>query len=277
MPRETFARDRTLARFLPPRKATLMQGKERPGPPFYCRSTRQNVPPLRPATFLPVRDAEAQEQARERLAAIGEIAAEVAHELRNALQIISANVYLAKQDLAKSEPHLAKIEKSSRLAHTIVDDLMALARGEPAHAAPVFLAEVIVAARESLADPAAATFEDDFEPTDLKVRAQSGLLARRFHVLYENAVGASAPRRPTIVTRAHQQEGQVVIEVSDDGPGVPPEIASTVFEPLVTARAGGTGLGLALARRIAAAHRGSIVLVSTEKGATFRVTLPGKS
>ena len=76
--------------------------------------------------------------------AIGEIAAEVAHELRNALQIISANVYLAKQDLAKSGPHLAKIERSARLAHGIVDDLMALARGEPAHAEPVLFVEVVV-------------------------------------------------------------------------------------------------------------------------------------
>src|SRR5436190_5212247 len=56
-----------------------------------------------------------------RFAAIGEIAAEVAHELRNALQIISANVFLAKQNLVGSEPHLAKIERSARLAHSIVD------------------------------------------------------------------------------------------------------------------------------------------------------------
>src|SRR5690606_39358794 len=82
------------------------------------------------------------ESARERLMAIGEIAAEVAHELRNALQIISANVYLAKQSPEKSLPFLAKIEKNARLAHGSVDDLMALARGEPAHAEPALLVEV---------------------------------------------------------------------------------------------------------------------------------------
>jgi signal transduction histidine kinase len=82
---------------------------------------------------------------------------------------------------------------------------------------------------------------------------------------------------PTIETRAWAEEGRVVIEVADDGPGVPPEIASTIFEPLVTARAGGTGLGLALARRVVAAHSGTISLVSSAAGttgATFRVELP---
>lgn len=213
------------------------------------------------------------DEKRERLAAIGEIAAEVAHELRNALQIISANVYLAKQDLTKSEPHLGKIEKSARLAHAIVDDLMALARGEPAHAEPVLLVEVLVASREDLPERGAA-YEDRIDPPQLRVRAHHGLLSRCLHVLYENAIGASAPRVPAIVTRAWAEEGRIVIEVADDGPGVPAEIATTIFEPLVTARAGGTGLGLALARRVVAAHAGTIALVPTETGATFRVELP---
>lgn len=213
----------------------------------------------------------------ERLAAIGEIAAEVAHELRNALQIISANVYLAKQDLAKSEPHLAKIERNARLAHSIVDDLMALARGEPAHAEPILLVEAVLASREALPEAAGtAVWDDRIDPPQLRVRAHQGLLSRLLHVLYENAVAACAPGPATIVTRGYADPDRKVsvIEVSDDGPGVPPEIASTIFEPLVTARVGGTGLGLALARRVVAAHGGSITLVPSEKGATFRMELP---
>lgn len=218
------------------------------------------------------------DEKRERLAAIGEIAAEVAHELRNALQIISANVYLAKQDLTKAEPHLGKIEKSARLAHGIVDDLMALARGEPAHAEPVLFVEIVVAAREDLPERG-ATYNDRINPAQLRMRAHQGLMSRCLHVLYENAIAATAPRVPTIETRAWAEEGRIVIEVADDGPGVPPEIASTIFEPLVTARAGGTGLGLALARRVVAAHAGTIALVANTdggSGATFRVELPSR-
>jgi signal transduction histidine kinase len=214
-------------------------------------------------------------QAKERLAVIGEIAAEVAHELRNTLQVIAASAYLAKQDPAGSLVHIQKIERNARLAHSIVDDLMTLARGEPAHAEPVLFAEIMVAARSDMA-PGCATWSDQVTPPDLRVRAHPGLLTRLFHVLYENAIGACTGRAPTIITRAAGANGRVVIEVIDDGPGVPADIATRLFDPLVTGRVGGTGLGLALAKRIAAAHGGSIELSATSSaGATFRVELAG--
>ena len=216
---------------------------------------------------------------RERLAVVGEIAAEVAHELRNVLQVISASAYVARHEATRGEaaaalPHVVKIEKNARIAHAIVDDLMALARGETLHSEPVLLAEVLVAARAELA-PDAAQWEDDLEPRDVRVRAHAGLVVRLLHVLYDNSIQACAPRPPGITTRARSAGGRVVLEVVDDGPGVPPQIAKRVFEPLVTARPGGTGLGLALARRIATAHGGTIQLVEGKPGATFRVELPG--
>jgi signal transduction histidine kinase len=217
------------------------------------------------------------EQARERLAAIGEIAAEVAHELRNTLQVIAASAYLARQDPPQSLPHIQKIERNARLAHAIVDDLMSLARGEPAHAEPVLFAEVMVAARADLA-PEAASWDDRVTPSDLRVRAHTGLLTRLVHVLYENAICACQGRAPAITTRAWAERARVVIEVADDGPGVAADIAPRIFDPLVTGRSGGTGLGLALAKRIVAAHSGSIALVSgAGAGATFRVELPSSA
>jgi two-component system sensor histidine kinase HydH len=218
----------------------------------------------------------ANDDVRERLAVLGEIAAEVAHELRNVLQVITASAYLAKQDPAASAPHLLKIERNARAAHGIVDDLMSLARGEPAKAEPILLVDVLLAAR---ADVGAAHFHDEIEPTSLRVRAHAGLLTRLFHVLYENAVAVTAPRPPTLWTRARAGAGDsLVIEVEDDGPGIDADMAPHVFEPLVTGRAGGTGLGLALAKRIAGAHGGQIdvaVPAGTERrGATFVLTLP---
>ncbi len=218
-------------------------------------------------------------ETRERLAVLGEIAAEVAHELRNALQVISASAYVARQETAKGDaaaalPHIAKIERNARAAHGIVDDLMALARGESLSAEPVLLAEVLVAARADLTH-GAAHWDDAVDPRDLRVRACPGLLVRLLHALYENAILASAPRAPRIATRAAVARGFVVLEVGDDGPGVSPELASRIFEPLVTARPGGTGLGLALARRIATAHGGTIELDEARNaGALFRISLP---
>jgi signal transduction histidine kinase len=216
----------------------------------------------------------------ERLAVIGEIAAEIAHELRNVLLVISASAYLARQESAKGDaqaaaPHIAKIERNARLAHAIVDDLMALARGDPLHAEPTLFVDLVSAARADLS-PDAATWEDDTDPADLRVRVNAGLVARVLHALYDNAILVCAPRAPSITTRARERGGRVTIEVSDDGPGVSPEIAARLFEPLVSGRQGGTGLGLALAKRVATAHGGTIAHVPTDSGgATFRLEFPG--
>jgi len=217
---------------------------------------------------------------REGLALVGEIAAEAAHELRNVLQVIASSAFVARKELSRADTaaalaHVVKIERNAQLAHAIVDDLMALARGEILPREPAPLAEIVEAARAELGD--AARFVDQIDPADLKVRVHPTLFARLLHALYENAVQASLPRMPCIVTRARTEAGRLLVEVTDDGPGVPAELASRVFEPLASVRPGGTGLGLALARRVAQAHAGSIALVESPRsagGASFRVELP---
>ncbi len=221
------------------------------------------------------------DDARDRLLAIGEIAAEIAHELRNVLQVITANAYLARQNPATSTPALIKIERHARIAHSIVDDLMALARGEAARAEQTRVAEIVIAARSELA-PNAATWEDSLAPVGLRARVHAGLATRLLHALYENAIAASVPRAPKVTTRAWVDGDWTIIQVEDDGPGVSPVLAARIFDPLVTGRDNGTGLGLALARRIAAAHGGTIALAPcTPKadgapgpGACFEIRLP---
>ncbi len=219
---------------------------------------------------------------RERLVMLGEIAIEIAHELRNGLQIISASAYLARQEESKGNAeaalrHVSTIEKNARAAHAIVDDLMALARGDALRSELVPLAETMAAARAEFA-PAVAQWDDRLDPPGALVRAHPNLLARLLHALYENAVHASAPRPPRVTTRAWEEEGLTVIEVADDGPGVPADVAARIFDALVTTRSRGTGLGLPLARRIARAHGGSIELIEgSGNGATFRIELPARS
>jgi two-component system sensor histidine kinase FlrB len=223
------------------------------------------------------------EDVRERLVAIGEIAAEIAHELRNMLQVITANAFLARQNPAASAPALLKIERHARIANTIVDDLMALARGEAARAELTRVAEIVIAARSELA-PNAATWDDSLTPIGLRARVHAGLATRLLHALYDNAVAASLPRVPRVTTRAYLDGDWAVIQVEDDGPGVCPTLAARIFDPLVTGRGDGTGLGLALARRIAAAHGGTITLApspsvadgAASPGACFEVRLPAR-
>jgi signal transduction histidine kinase len=219
----------------------------------------------------------------ERLALVGEIATEIVHELRNVLQIISSSAYVTRQELEHGDaesarPHVAKIERQARIAHSVVDDLMALARGETLRPEPVLFADVMLAARGDIG-AGSVRWDDRLDPHDLRVRAHPGLFARLLHALYDNAVQAGAGRVTTITTRARVEGGRVFVEVEDDGPGIAADIAPRIFQPLVSGRPGGTGLGLALARRIAAAHGGSIQLAAPgaadARGATFRVDLPG--
>ncbi len=204
---------------------------------------------------------------REELWVLGELAGEAAHELRNALAVIGASATLLRAaEGPQKEAHIAKIERNARVAQGVVDALMAIARGESIRGEPVALATAISEARR---DVASATWADDVAP-DLAVRGSEVLLSRMFRVLYENAIQAGASR---IETRASRSGDAVTVDVLDDGAGVPSDVRGTLFEPLVTTKKEGTGLGLALVRRVARAHGGDASLVDSTKGAHFRVTL----
>jgi signal transduction histidine kinase len=220
----------------------------------------------------------------EGLSLLGELAAYALHELQNVLQVITSSAFVAKQELAKGDafaaaPHVGKVERNARQAHAIVNDFLALARGEPLRTELTPLVDCLEAARADLLER--ARFVDDVDPRDLAVAVQRTLFPRLLHALYENAVLASAPRLPNITVRARRERDRIVIDVSDDGPGVAPDLVPRLFDPLATGRVGGTGLGLSLARRIAHAHRGTLELVgdistirpTTRGGATFRVEL----
>jgi len=205
---------------------------------------------------------------REELWLLGEMAGEAAHELRNALAVIAASASLLRSaDGQARETHIAKIERNARIAQGVVDALMAIARGDSVRAEPVALATAIAEARKDATE--GLSHEDDV-PADLSVRGNEVLLSRMFRVLYENALQAGAK---SVSTRARREGDAITIDVSDDGPGVSPEIRAKLFEPLVTSKKTGTGLGLALVRRVARAHGGDAELVASATGACFRITL----
>lgn len=196
------------------------------------------------------------------------MAGEAAHELRNALAVIGASASLLRSaDAAAREGHIAKIERNARVAQGVVDALMAIARGESVRAEPIALATAVAEARKDA--PEGLAYEDDV-PADLSVRGNEVLLSRMFRVLYENASQAGAKN---VTTRASRSAEAITIDVSDDGPGVPKEVRAKLFEPLVTSKKSGTGLGLALVRRVARAHGGDAELVASATGAHFRIKL----
>lgn len=203
------------------------------------------------------------------LVALGRASAELAHELRNVLATIGTSAHAATRTPDDAARFLARIAKHAELGQRLVDDVLALARPLTLEKETHDTRTLLASARSTLELP--ATFDDRVAAPTLLV--QPTLFARLLHALYANAA-AVGKARARIVTHVHAEHEEVYIDVEDDGPGVPAALRDSLFAPFSTARTGGTGLGLALARRIAEAHGGRLTLRDDVASTTFRIALP---
>ncbi len=211
----------------------------------------------------------------EKLAGIGRLAAGVAHEFNNPLQVMLGYLSLHRDhpDRALAE-QLGAVEEEALRCKAIVDDLLELAR-PAATAVPVDLRglcdEVIARLRGSLGTEGSRL---SVEGAGVAV-ADPPRVRQVVHNLVKNAIESAGPRGGVRVRVGACPRG-VEVSVGDTGPGVPPDTRARLFEPFFTTKAGGTGLGLAVSRAIARAHGGDVDLASGEPGgAVFRLWLPG--
>ena len=222
----------------------------------------------------------------ERLAVVGQMAAMVAHEVRNPLGILRGQVELARERLAADAPPrererfadmLAEIDRLNRLT----EEFLGLARDPPLEVAPVELAGLVTSIVDDvrLAGHAAgeSRIATALPDTPISVPGDAGKLRQAVHNLVLNALQVGGPEVGVTIEVA-RDDLRARVTIADDGPGVPPELAATLFEPFVTARPGGSGLGLAIARRIVEGHGGSLVLESTPgmRGARFSIYIPAE-
>ncbi len=214
----------------------------------------------------------------EKLAALGEAAARIAHEIRNPLAAARSLVQLAAQDPQVADlgrPALVELDRIGRL----VGDLVTFARREDLlRVGALDLAEVC---HEALAQVASLVEREGVEvAADLEPLSWSGDRDRLVQVvanLCRNALEAlievSGPRRLHLRLRA--AGGIAQLDVADNGPGIDPDQVEVIFEPFRTTKSTGTGLGLPIARRIVEAHGGSLEVESGAGGGTvFRLRLP---
>ncbi len=221
----------------------------------------------------------------EKIGALGEVMAGVSHELNNPLTVLVGEAAILRS-MALDPVVARRAERLSDAADRcarIVRSFLALARQSPAPPVRVDLDDVArTAVAAALPDLRAADAEVALSLAmgDAAVAGDADQVRQLVVNLVSNAAQALAdwprPRRVTVSTAVDRAAGYARLTVADTGPGVAPQNAARIFQPLFTTRKGhGAGIGLALCQRIASAHRGRITLVSEPgSGAVFAVDLP---
>jgi two-component system, NtrC family, sensor histidine kinase HydH len=215
---------------------------------------------------------------QERLAAIGQLASTIGHELRNPLGVLSNAVYLLRGDLGHTpgdaaRRHLATAEREVSAATVIVSDLLEFARQRDPVFGDVDVAALVHEVLAVLPPPTGVLVTADVDAT-VTVRADRDQLRQLLLNLMSNAY-QSMPEGGRVTVGAVSGGGVVTMWVTDTGLGIPGDVRARLFEPFFTTKARGVGLGLAVCSRVVEAHHGEIAVESSPgEGSTFRVTLP---
>jgi signal transduction histidine kinase/ABC-type phosphate/phosphonate transport system substrate-binding protein len=235
----------------------------------------------------------------DRMSALGRLAAGVGHQMNNPLAFLMANLSFAREEIVRLRAVLRlgtervvpqeiddvvdslseSLEGAERLK-TIVEDLRLLAREPPRHKTKVnvhpVLEDTLKLVRNELRHR--ARLEKDFQPVPL-VEADESRLGQVFLNLMLNAVQAMSDQQAAsnvlLVATRTSPAGEVVVEVSDTGAGMPPEVLSRLFEPFFTTRSKGVGMGLSVSHAIVTSLGGTLRAESQPGvGTRFTVTLP---
>jgi signal transduction histidine kinase len=213
---------------------------------------------------------EREQQKHERLAELGALAATVAHDIRNPLNIIAMAAATAAPEVRR------EIATQTQRISQLATDLLDYAKSWQIEKQPVNLADYLQAATAQYAEIKIASDLD----TALRIDADPRRLGQALFNLFDNARAAiknnGANGRIHIEAR-HAASGAVELSICDNGPGVPSEIRDTLFQPFVSRRPDGTGLGLAIVAKIMQAHGGSVHLGQQSGSTCFILTFPPRA
>jgi two-component system, chemotaxis family, CheB/CheR fusion protein len=221
----------------------------------------------------------------ERLATIGATAGMVGHDIRNPLQAMTSDVYLAKTELASTaeseeknniQESLTEIERNIDYINKIVQDLQDYARPLNPNAGEADLKLIIENMIQKNGIPKNVKVSVNVEDNARKVVADSDYLNRIFYNLVINAVQAM-PNGGKLSITVHKEANDILIAVKDTGVGIPKDIQGKMFTPMFTTKSKGQGFGLPVVKRMTEALGGTVTFESQEgQGTTFTVRLPPK-
>ena len=241
--------------------------------------------------------AQAQEEARrsERLAALGQLSAGLAHEIRNPLGVIKGSAEMLSQKLGDSNPLASELSgyistETNRLS-TLVTRFLNFARPLHADLEPADITTVLDRALEDVArawKDGAVRIEKQYQAGLARVPLDGGLCEQAFVNIVQNAYDAMGPNGGVLRVKVNSalRDGQngVEVRIEDTGPGIPAELREEIFNPFVTTKKSGVGLGLSIVSKIMDGHHGSIRIEgsnakdnSTATGAAFVLFFPATS
>jgi signal transduction histidine kinase len=219
-------------------------------------------------------------QRTERLRLLGQVSGGLAHQLRNGVTGARLAVQLHQRELAQgAPPDLSALDVALRqltLVETNLKRFLELGSRKPGSGRACSLTALLNEATALLQPQCRhAHIELRWEPPDqeLSIRGDSGQLQQLFVNVLSNAVEAAGPGGQVEVML--RQEEKMLVEICDSGPGPPPEVSARLFEPFVTGKPEGVGLGLAVARQAAESHNGQITWSRRDGRTCFRIELDG--
>ncbi|HKU25594.1 MAG TPA: ATP-binding protein [Candidatus Sulfotelmatobacter sp.] len=245
--------------------------------------------------------AQAEARRSERLAALGQLSAGLAHEIRNPLGVIKGSAEMLNQKLADSNPLATELagyisSETNRLS-SLVTRFLDFARPLHADLVPREITEVLDRALNDVAQfwkGAAVQVEKHYQPNLPQVPIDEGLCEQAFVNIIQNgydAMGDKGGRMSVTVSRSRHNTRDGIVEgveirIADSGPGIPPELREQMFNPFVTTKKSGVGLGLSIVSKIIDGHHGTIRVEAANPamqggtqgpGACFVIFLPAVS
>ena len=221
---------------------------------------------------------------KERLAAIGQMASVVGHEIRNPLAVINNSIYFIKTKLgtggepdAKITKHIKIIESEIQQANGIINEILTYSRQRELQLERVYINDWLDEVLSVYPFPAHIQVSKIFDPANSAVMIDKTEMQQAVRNLVGNGIEVMpAPKGGKVTIHTVVPEpGWVRIDISDAGSGIPQDVLDKIFAPFFTTKARGTGLGLAVVRKVVDHHRGKVDVESTVGvGTTFKLFIP---
>ena len=218
----------------------------------------------------------------QRLSTLGKMMATLAHQIRTPLSaaLLYAENLLSPKTTVQTQRQFQQklLSRLQDLAQQVEDMLLFARSGTSQQVAPLTVGELLAELNtsvEALLQQNRAQFSVNCTEPELRILGNLGALCGALQNLIQNSIQACGEgAKIQLDVHSSEQSGILKLQLSDNGPGVPAAIQAQLFEPFVTGRAQGTGLGLAVVQAVANSHNGSVNLIPTATGACFELRLP---